>query len=137
MDDAVNSAAPAPTAPGPSGPAPAPAKAAARTFGIGPSAATRLKVLLTERKTPEAGLRIAVKGGGCSGLAYVIEWAEKARERDKVFERDGAHVFIDPKSYLYLMGSELVYEETLMAAGFKLQNPNVKSSCGCGESFTV
>jgi hypothetical protein len=66
---------------------------------------------------------VAVRGGGCSGLAYVIEWAEAAKERDKIFEKDGIRVFVDPKSYLYLMGSELRYEETLMASGFKLENP--------------
>ena len=78
-----------------------------------------------------------MKGGGCSGLAYAMEWAEKPRERDKVFEREGVRVFVDPKSYLYLMGTELVFEESLMGSGFKLQNPNVKAACGCGESFTV
>ena len=62
---------------------------------------------------------------------------EKARERDKTFQREGVRVFIDPKSYLYLMGTELVFEEGLLASGFKLQNPNVKGSCGCGDSFTV
>ena len=106
-------------------------------IGLTDSAVVRLQRLLGERKTPEAGLRIAVKGGGCSGLAYHMEWAEKARERDKTFERDGVRVFIDPKSYLYLMGTELVFEEGLLASGFKLQNPNVKGSCGCGDSFTV
>jgi iron-sulfur cluster assembly protein len=106
-------------------------------IGLTDSAVARLQRLLAERKTPEAGLRIAVKGGGCSGLAYHMEWAEKARERDKTFERDGVRVFIDPKSYLYLMGTELVFEEGLLASGFKLQNPNVKGSCGCGDSFTV
>ena len=78
-----------------------------------------------------------MRGGGCSGLAYVIEWAEAPKERDKIFEKDGIRVFVDPKSYLYLLGSELRYEETLMASGFKLENPNVKTACGCGESFTV
>ena len=97
----------------------------------------RLKFLLEQRQTPEAGLRLAVKGGGCSGLQYAMEWAEKPRERDKIFEREGVRVFVDPKSYLYLMGTELVFEETMMASGFKLQNPNVKAACGCGESFTV
>jgi len=106
-------------------------------IGLTDSAVTRLQRLLAERKTPEAGLRIAVKGGGCSGLAYHMEWADKARERDKTFERDGVRVFIDPKSYLYLMGTELIFEETLLASGFKLQNPNVKAACGCGDSFTV
>ncbi|MHB8875321.1 MAG: HesB/IscA family protein, partial [Myxococcaceae bacterium] len=81
--------------------------------------------------------RISVKGGGCSGLAYNMEWAEAPRERDKIFEQDGVRVFVDPKSYLYLIGTELVYEDGLMASGFKLRNPNVKSTCGCGESFTL
>ncbi|HEY0880716.1 MAG TPA: iron-sulfur cluster assembly accessory protein [Archangium sp.] len=112
-------------------------KPAGKGIALTDGAVVRLKRLLEERQTPEAGLRIAVKGGGCSGLAYHMEWAEKAKERDKTFERDGVRVFIDPKSYLYLMGTELVFEETLLASGFKLQNPNVKGSCGCGDSFTV
>ncbi len=106
-------------------------------IGLADSAVERLKKLLDERNTPNAGLRIAVKGGGCSGLAYHMEWAEQAKERDKVFERDGVRVFVDPKSYLYLMGTELVYEDGLLASGFKLANPNAKGACGCGDSFTV
>ena len=120
--------------PAPAAPAPKPA---ARGVGVADSAVKRLQLLLAERNTPEAGLRIAVKGGGCSGLAYNMEWAERPRERDKIFERDGVRVFVDPKSYLYLIGTELVYEEGLMASGFKLQNPNVKAACGCGESFAI
>lgn len=112
-------------------------KPAGKGIALTDGAVVRLKRLLEERQTPDAGLRIAVKGGGCSGLAYHMEWAEKAKERDKTFERDGVRVFVDPKSYLYLMGTELVFEETLLASGFKLQNPNVKGSCGCGDSFTV
>lgn len=110
---------------------------AGKGITLADSAVARLKKLLADRNTPNAGLRIAVRGGGCSGLAYVMEWAEQPKERDKIFERDGVRVFVDPKSYLYLMGTELVWEEGLMASGFKLQNPNVKSQCGCGESFTV
>lgn len=112
-------------------------KPAGKGIGLADSAVTRLKQLLSERQTPQAGLRIAVKGGGCSGLAYHMEWAEQAKERDKTFERDGVRVFIDPKSYLYLMGTELVFEDGLVASGFKLRNPNEKASCGCGDSFTV
>ncbi|WP_375772334.1 iron-sulfur cluster assembly accessory protein [Archangium gephyra] len=115
----------------------APAAKPARGITLHESAVGQLKKLLEERQTPEAGLRIAVRGGGCSGLAYVMEWAEKPREKDKIFERDGVRVFVDPKSYLYLLGTEIVYESTLMASGFKLNNPNVKGSCGCGESFSV
>jgi iron-sulfur cluster assembly protein len=112
-------------------------KPAGKGITLHDSAVKRLRFLLEQRQTPEAGLRIAVRGGGCSGLQYAMEWAEKPRERDKIFEREGVRVFVDPKSYLYLMGTELVFEEGLMASGFKLQNPNVKSACGCGESFTV
>ncbi|MFZ5440786.1 MAG: HesB/IscA family protein [Myxococcota bacterium] len=112
-------------------------KPATKGIGLTDSAVAQLRRLLEDRKTPDAGLRIAVKGGGCSGLAYHMEWAEKARERDKVFARDGVQVFVDPKSFLYLMGTELVYEEGLLASGFKLRNPNEKASCGCGDSFTV
>jgi iron-sulfur cluster assembly protein len=130
----VNTPAPQPPASAPPAPAPKPP---AKSFGITAGAAARIKTLRDERQTPEAGLRVAVRGGGCSGLTYVIEWAEGPRERDKLFDRDGIRVFVDPKSYLYLMGSELAYEETLMASGFRLQNPNVKTACGCGESFSI
>jgi iron-sulfur cluster assembly protein len=130
----VNAAAPQP----PAGAAAAPAaKPPTKTFGITAAAAARIQKLRDERQTPEAGLRVAVRGGGCSGLTYVIEWAEGPRERDKLFERESIRVFVDPKSYLYLMGSELAYEESLMASGFRLQNPNVKTACGCGESFSI
>ena len=119
------------------GAATAPAKPMGKGIGLTDSAVVRLKRLLDERQTPEAGLRIAVKGGGCSGLSYHMEWSDKPRERDKIFEREGVRVFIDPKSYLYLMGTELIFEEGLLASGFKLQNPNEKAACGCGDSFTV
>ncbi len=113
------------------------AKPAAKSFGITDAAVRQLRKLLDERKTPNAGLRIAVKGGGCSGLSYTMEWAEGPREKDRVFERDSVRVFVDGKSFLYLAGSELTYEQTLMSSMFKVQNPNVKSVCGCGESFSV
>ncbi len=106
-------------------------------FSIADSAVRQLRKLLEERKTANAGLRIAVKGGGCSGLSYLLDWAEEPTEKDRVFERDGVRVFVDGKSLLYLSGSELVYEQTLMSSLFKVQNPNVKSVCGCGESFSV
>src|SRR5262249_10830846 len=89
---------------------------------------------MEQQKTPEGGLRIVVKGGGCSGLSYAMEWAQRRTEKDRVFERDGARVFIDSKSLLYLAGSELSFEQGLMSTGFKIKNPNVKASCGCGES---
>ena len=83
------------------------------------------------------GLRLGVQGGGCSGLSYVMRLESQARDKDNVFEAFGARVFVDPKSILYLNGTTLDYEDTLMRQGFVLQNPNAKRSCGCGSSFTV
>lgn len=108
-----------------------------KTFAISERAAAQIVRLRQQRGTPDAGLRLAVKGGGCSGLTYVLEWAEQPKERDKIFEEHGARVFIDSKSYLYLMGSELAWKETLMQSGFEIQNPKVKAACGCGESFSI
>ena len=113
------------------------AQAPGKSFGITDSAVRQLRKLMADRGTPAAGLRISVKGGGCSGLSYSMDWADAPREKDRIFERDGVRVFIDGKSFLYLAGSELAYEQTLMSSMFKVQNPNVKSTCGCGESFSV
>src|ERR1700687_1126185 len=112
-------------------------KPSAKTFGITDTAVKQLKRLTEDRGTPNAGLRISVKGGGCSGLSYSMDWADAPREKDRIFERDGVRVFIDGKSFLYVAGSELNYEQTLMSSMFKVQNPTVKSTCGCGESFSV
>jgi iron-sulfur cluster assembly protein len=91
-----------------------------------------------ERRGGETvGLRLGIKGSGCSGVAYAIEFADKIRGRDHVYEFDGLKVVIDPKSLIYLRGSVLDYEVKLMQHGFKFRNPNEKSGCGCGESFTV
>jgi iron-sulfur cluster assembly protein len=118
-------------------PAPAPAVKPARWILLADSAVARIARMLAERGTPGTGLRVQVKGGGCSGLQYDMSWAEAPKERDKVFERDGVRVFVDPKSYLYLVGTTLEYQESLMESGFKLVNPNAKTSCGCGQSFTA
>ena len=108
-----------------------------KTFVLTDSAVERLKRLASQAASTAGGLKVAIKGGGCSGLMYVMDWAEAPGPKDKVFERDGARVFVDPRSYLLLAGSELTYEESFMSAGFKVRNPNTKSSCGCGESFSV
>ncbi|HEY2860310.1 MAG TPA: iron-sulfur cluster assembly accessory protein [Terracidiphilus sp.] len=84
----------------------------------------------------EGGLRIGVTGGGCSGLSYSIKFDTRPRERDRVYEFDGVRVFVDPKSFLYLHGMTLDYEETLMRQGFNFVNPNSTRSCGCGSSFS-
>jgi iron-sulfur cluster assembly accessory protein len=83
------------------------------------------------------GLRVRVVGGGCSGLMYKMEIGDGAQDGDETFERDGFRVFIDRKSLFFLNGSELDYHDGLTGAGFKFHNPNVKGSCGCGESFSV
>jgi iron-sulfur cluster assembly protein len=84
----------------------------------------------------EGGLRLGVTGGGCSGLSYSIKFDTHPRERDRVYEFDGVRVFVDPKSFLYLNGMILDYEETLMRQGFNFINPNSSRSCGCGSSFS-
>jgi iron-sulfur cluster assembly protein len=102
-----------------------------------PKAIEMAKKALQKRNTPGAALRLGVRGGGCSGVSYGIEFSDKIRERDHVYDFDGLRVVVDPKSLLYLRGSVLDYEVQLMQHGFKFQNPNEKSSCGCGESFSV
>ncbi len=84
----------------------------------------------------EGGLRLGVTGGGCSGLSYAIKFDTRPRERDRVYDFDGVRVFVDPKSFLYLHGMTLDYEETLMRQGFNFINPNSTRSCGCGSSFS-
>jgi iron-sulfur cluster assembly protein len=98
---------------------------------------------LAKRGTPEASLRVGIRGGGCSGFSYVIEFHDgPPHARDRVFDfvaDDGAKVRVvcDPKSLIYLNGTELDWEQTLMFQGFKFRNPQEKTSCGCGHSFTV
>lgn len=84
----------------------------------------------------EGGLRLGVMGGGCSGLSYSIRFDTQPRERDRVYQFDEVRIFIDPKSFLYLHGMTLDYEETLMRQGFKFINPNSTRSCSCGSSFS-
>ena len=83
------------------------------------------------------GLRLGVKTTGCSGLAYVIEFADKIESDDKVFEHNGVKLIVNPKSYAYLKGTELDFGREGLNEGFKFNNPNVKDKCGCGESFNV
>jgi iron-sulfur cluster assembly protein len=84
----------------------------------------------------EGGLRLGVMGGGCSGLSYSIKFDAQPRERDRIYKFDDVRVFVDPKSFLYLHGMTLDYEETLMRQGFNFINPNSTRSCGCGSSFS-
>jgi len=103
-----------------------------------PKAVTMAKARLVKRGTPDASLRLGVRGGGCSGFNYVIEFSDDPpRDRDRVFEFDGLKVLVDKKSLVYLAGSVLDWEQTLMQQGFKFKNPHEVSSCGCGHSFTA
>ncbi len=104
---------------------------------ISEKAAQHIKTLSAQKGSPAGGLRLGVKGGGCSGLSYFIDWADAPAGHDQVFERDGARVFVDPKSAVFLQGTIVDWQQTLMQTGFVFKNPNVKSACGCGESFTV
>lgn len=103
------------------------------------SAVNRIRTVMTKEgiSPEEGGLRLGVSGGGCSGFSYVIKFDRHARERDRIFEFDGVRVFIDPKSFVYLNGMTLDYEETLIRQGFNFINPNATRSCGCGTSFSV
>lgn len=95
-------------------------------------------VLAKEGISPEqGGLRMGVQGGGCSGLTYSVRFESQSRERDRVYDFEGVRVFVDPKSFLYLKGMVLDYQETLMQQGFVFVNPNATRSCGCGTSFSA
>jgi iron-sulfur cluster assembly accessory protein len=100
------------------------------------SAAKKIHQLVDSKGATDAGLRVKVVGGGCSGLTYKMD-LDQPRDGDKVFEHEGAKLVIDRKSFLYLNGTVLDYSEELMSSGFNLQNPNIKRSCGCGSSFVV
>jgi iron-sulfur cluster assembly accessory protein len=98
------------------------------------AAAAKLKELMAKEATEGQGLRVRVMGGGCSGYQYQLAF-DAPREGDRVIEHDGVKVVIDPKSLLFLAGTEIDYQEGLMGAGFAIKNPNAKGSCGCGQSF--
>ncbi len=114
-------------------------ESAAQDLQVTPSAVRRIRAILAKEgiSLQEGGLRLGVKGGGCSGLSYAVAFDARPRETDRIFEFDGVRVFIDPKSFVYLRGITLDYEETLMRQGFQFLNPNSTRSCGCGSSFSV
>ncbi len=100
------------------------------------AAAERVKSFLANRGKGE-GLRLGVKTSGCSGMAYVLEFADHIEDTDEVFEDHGVKVIVDKKSLVYLDGTELDYGKEGLNEGFKFNNPNVTGECGCGESFNV
>lgn len=101
-------------------------------------AAHEVRRIVTEQSLPnESALRVGVKGGGCSGFSYTLGFDDRVGEIDQVFESHGVRIVCDPKSFLYLNGTQVDFEESLMGRGFKFGNPNAAKSCGCGESFSV
>jgi iron-sulfur cluster assembly protein len=105
---------------------------------ISDAAAGHIQKLMTKQGIAEGGLRVGIKGGGCSGLSYTFSWEKEARTDDEVFEGTGAaKIFVDRKSLIYLAGTTLDYDSALMGKGLHFINPNAKGTCGCGSSFTV
>ncbi len=102
------------------------------------TAAEEVKRLIQQEQKPNLGLRIGIKGGGCSGMSYVLAIDEATpKQYDQIFEQEGVKVLIDAKSHLYLDGLTIDYKSGLVGGGFEFNNPNAKKSCGCGTSFTA
>jgi iron-sulfur cluster assembly protein len=105
---------------------------------ISGNAAQLIRKMTVKNGIPGGGLRIAIKAGGCSGLSYTFAWEGKPRDGDHVFDGpEGVRIFVDPKSHRFLEGTTLDYDTSLVSKGFIFHNPNAKSSCGCGTSFSV
>ena len=108
-----------------------------RLIKVTPSAAEKVNALLAKQGRPSGVLRVAVVGGGCSGLQYKMDLQDQPANRDILVESSGIKVVVDPKSALYVTGSELDYVDALQEGGFKVKNPNAAASCSCGESFSA
>jgi iron-sulfur cluster assembly protein len=113
--------------------------ATARGISVTEKAIAKIRSAMAKEgiSAEQGGLRLGVQGGGCSGLSYNIRFDTQARERDRVFQFSGVRVFVDPKSFIYLHGMTLDYQETLMQQGFVFVNPQATKSCGCGTSFSA
>jgi iron-sulfur cluster assembly protein len=108
-----------------------------RLIKVTPEAARQVSALLQKQGRPGGVLRVAVVGGGCSGLQYEMELQDQPASRDILVESSGIKVVVDPKSALYVTGSELDFVDALQEGGFKVKNPNATSSCSCGKSFSA
>ena len=118
-------------------PAPRPRRPRPQVMSVTPAAAERAKALIDGRGKPTVGIRIGVRSKGCSGMSYTLEFADKQEPMDEVVETGGIRLLIDPKASLFLIGTEMDYEEEKLKSGFVFRNPNEKGRCGCGESFHV
>jgi iron-sulfur cluster assembly protein len=101
------------------------------------AAVTRVNQIMSEKDKPALGLKIGVRGGGCSGFTYTLEYAYEVEKLDEVIEKDGVTVLIDSNAVMFLIGTEMDFVTDKMKSGFVFKNPNEKSRCGCGESFHV
>ena len=103
---------------------------------ISETAARKIRTLMSKQGITDGGLRVGVKGGGCSGLSYIFAWEREARFGDEVFQGpEGSRLYVDKKSLLFLNGTVLDYDTNLISKGFVFNNPNAKTTCGCGSSF--
>ena len=107
------------------------------TISISPEAVEHVDEFARQAGKPQASLRVGVKGGGCSGLTYVLDLVDEPKEDDKVVEEHGLKLYVDRKSYVFLAGTILEYSGGLNGKGFVFNNPNAKTTCGCGTSFGV
>lgn len=105
------------------------------TLIITDTAVNTVKNLLVQKNVPDYGLRVFVAGGGCSGMQYGMALEAEARPYDHVVDHEGVKIFIDPTSMMYLEGATIDYVDSIMGGGFKIENPNAASTCGCGTSF--
>ena len=104
---------------------------------VSESAKAQAQKLMQEQNLSNAFIRVGVKGGGCSGLTYIMDFDTELKDEDKVFEDNGIKIVVDKKSFLYLVGTELNYLGGLNGKGFEFINPNANRTCGCGESFSI
>ena len=109
----------------------------ATSLNITPTAVGKVKEIMSAQQPQPLGLRLSVVGGGCSGFSYQMNFETELNPIDKTFEFEGLKIFVDQASLMYLNGTQVDFVETLSGSGFKFENPNVKSTCGCGSSFTV
>ena len=114
---------------------PRPRRPRPQLMTVTPLAAERVKGMIDGRGKPTAGIRIGVRTKGCSGLSYTLEFADKQEPMDEVIEAEGIKLLVDPKASLFLIGTQMDYEEEKLKSGFVFRNPNEKGRCGCGESF--
>ena len=117
--------------------APRPRRPRPQVMTVTQAAAERVKALIESRGKPTAGIRIGVRSKGCSGMSYTLEFADSQQPLDEVVDTQGVKLLIDPKASLFLIGTEMDYEEEKLKSGFVFRNPNEKGRCGCGESFHV